>query len=307
MLRQIGLLGLIGLLVAAAPVRLKDAFDIKLKKSGKGDVTQHKIEETEDSQTVVEGPDGKILNEEKKSKTNIEEYKEIILAQEKGKRATKLRREYSKATLKTDDKEKMLPYSGKKLLIEKKGDKYHFIIEGGEEVQGEDAQFLDSAFNKPGSDDSDNEHLEKALLPKKPVALNDTWKIDPEEVMNAFSKDTKQKLPADLSKASGIGKLLRAYKKDGRQYGVFDIEVKLPLKGDIPLGPNGKAPIQEGSLLIHMKADACIDGMSSDAVAQMSMNINLVAEITGAGGQKVKLILHNAPKRKEIETDLSKK
>jgi hypothetical protein len=305
MLRTIGLLVLVGLLAAAAPVRVNDAFNIKLKKSSKGDITQRKNEESEASHAKVEGPDGKVINEEKKSKTTIEEYKETILAKEKGKRATKLRREYSKAILKANDKEKTLPYDGKTLLIEKKGDKYHFTIEGGEEVKGEDAQSLNQMFNNR-VDDSDNEQLEKAFLPKKPVAVNDMWKIDPEELVKALAKG-KQALPVDQSKVTGTGMLLRAYKKDGRQYGIFNIEVKLPLKGDFPLGPNAKAPIREGSILSRIKLDTCIDGTSNDTVSEMSMKTDFVAGIKAPGGQELKLTVHVTHKGKEIETDLSKK
>jgi hypothetical protein len=307
MLRKIGLLGIIALVAAAAPVRRDDAFTIKIKKNGKDAVTQQNKEENEESHVKLEGPDGKALSDEKKSKTTIEEYKETILEKEKGKRATKIRREYRKAVLKADGKEKTLPYDGKTLLIEKKGDKYHFTIEGGEELKGEAAESLEHSFNKPSGGESDNEELEKAILPKKPVAVNDTWKIDPEELVKALAKDTKQELPVDKSKVTGNGKLLRAYKKNGRQYGVFDIDVKLPLKGDFPLDKDAKAPIQEGSMTFHIKVDACIDGTSSDAVSEMSMKIDLVAGFKTPGGQELKLILHAVQKGKDTETDLGKK
>jgi hypothetical protein len=307
MLRKIGLLGILGLLVAAAPVRVDDAFTIKIKKSGKGAVTQQKKEETEDSHVKVEGPDGRALSDEKKSKTTIEEYKETILEKEKGKRASKIRREYIKATVKIDGKEKPLPYDGKTLLIEKKDGKYHFTIEGGKELEGKDVESLDRSFNKPGGD-SEGDELEKALLPKKPVAVNETWKIDSEELLKALAKDSQHPLPVDKSKVAGQGKLLRAYKKDGRQYGVFDIEVTLPLKGDFPLGKDEKAPIQKGSkMTLHAKVDACIDGSSSDAVSDMSMDIDLTAVIKAPGGQELKMVLKASQKGKESELDLSKK
>jgi hypothetical protein len=307
MLRKIGLLGILCLLMAAAPARLGDTYSIKIKRSGKESVTQHKREETEDSHIKLEGPDGDALNDKKESKTTIEEYKETILEKKKGKRATKIRRQYSKAVVKTNGKEQTLPHAGKTLLIEKKGDKYHFTIEGGEELKGKDAESLNRVFNKPNDDDSDNDELDKVFLPKKPVAVNDTWKIDPDELIKAMAKDPQQRLPVDKSKATGKGKLLRAYKKNGRQYGVFDIEVKLPLKGEFPLGKDTKAPIREGSATMHMKVDACIDGTSSDAVAEMSMTMDLVAGIKMPGSQDLKITLHIAEKGKDDETDLAKK
>ncbi|HTU90408.1 MAG TPA: hypothetical protein VMF69_10065 [Gemmataceae bacterium] len=308
MRRKIGLLGIVGLLIAAAPVCVDETFTITIKKSGEGAVTQHKKEGTANSHVTLEGPDGKALNEEKKAESTIEEYKETILAKEKGKRATKIRREYSKAVVTANGKEQTLAYNGKTLLIEKKGDKYHFTIEGSEELKGKDAESLNRAFNKPNGDDSDSEEMEKAFLPKKPLAVNDTWKMDSGDVVKALGREIEQNFPVDKSKATGQGKLLRAYKKDGRQFGVMDIEVNVPLKGDLPVGKDQKAPIREGSkMTLHVKVDGCIDGTSSDSVSDTSMNIDLAAAIKTPEGKELKLTIHIVGKEKERETDLAKK
>lgn len=310
MLRKIGLLGILGLLAAVVPLRGDDAFTIKIKKSGKGAVIQHKKKETETSHVQVEGPDGKTLTDKKTSKTIIEEYKETILEKVKGKRATKLRRQYTKAILKSGEDEKPLPFDGKTLRIEKKDGKYHFTIEGKEdkELQGKDAEALNRSFNKPGRDDSDDDAVEKAILPKKPVAVKETWKIDIENLSKAISKDINVPFPIDKSKASAQGKLLRAYKKDGRQYGIFDIAVMLPLKGDFPLGKGQKAPIQKGSkMTLGVKVDACIDGTLSDSISDVSMNIDIVALISTPDDQELKLKLKASQKGKETEKELSAK
>ena len=308
MLRKIGLFGILGLLMAAAPVRLGDAFTIKLKKSGKGSVTQHKKEETTNPRFKVVDSDGNVIKDEKKAQTSIEEYKETILAKEMGKRPTKLRRVYSKAIIKTDSKEKTLPYEGKTLLIEKKGDRYHFILEGGAELKGEDANLLDPAFNKPDGDDSDNAEQEKVFLPKKPVAVNETWKIDPAEVIKYLWKGKQHFFPLDKSKATAQGKLLRVYKNDGRQYGVFDIDFSVPIKGDFPLDKNEKAPVQEGSkMAFRIQVDCCIDGISGDGVLDSSVNIDCTMTFKTPDGQQCKVIVQAVEKSKERTTDLSKK
>lgn len=308
MVRKLGLLVLVGFLVAAAPVRVDDAYEIKIKKSGKGAITQQQKENHEESHVKIEGPDGKALTDKNDSKTTIEEYKETLLEKVKGKRATKIRREYTRAVIKSGEEEKPLAYDGKTLLIEKKDGKYHFTIEGGEELKGKDAETLSRSFNKPVGDDGEGSEVEKAILPKKPVAVNGTWKIDAEDLSKALTKDTNQPFPVDKSKASGQGKLLRAYKKNGRQYGVFDINVTLPLKGDFPLGKDQKAPIQPGSkMTLHAKVDGCIDGTSSDTVSETTMNIDLVALISTPGGQELKMILKVSQKGKDSEKDLATK
>jgi hypothetical protein len=306
MLRKMGLLILVGLLAAAAPVRVDDAYNIKLKKSGKGEVSHHKKNSTEIANFKVENGDGKVVNEKKEKKIVIEEYKETLVEKEKGKRATKIRREYSKATTKTGDKETTLPYDGKTLLIEKKGDKYHFTIEDGAELTGKDAADLDRSFNKESKDNE--EDLEKAFLPKKAVKVNETWKVDTDELIKALDKDTKSPFPVDKSKASGTGKLLRAYKKDGRQFGVFDIQIDMPLKGEFPLGKDQGAPVQEGSkMTMRFKGDACIDGSSSDSEGEMSMDIDLVATFKGPDGKDFKMTLQAKSKGKETEAEAAKK
>jgi hypothetical protein len=308
MLRKMSLLllaaGLLAVSLAAAPA--PDGYTIKLKKSGKDSVTTHKKQDIEKSDFKLEDPDGKILKQDKKSQVVTEEYKETIVEKEKGKRPTKLRREYTKAAVTINDKETTLPYDGKTVVIEKKDGKYHFTIEGGAELSGKDAEYLNRSFNKKDADDSDEDSLEKAFLPNKPIEVNGTWKVDTKEVLKSLQKTSP--LPVDKDKATGEGKLLRAYKKDRRQFGVFEIKVNLPLKGEFPLGNNLSAPIQDGSkMTFTVKGDACIDGTSSDSQGNMNMDINMVATFKGPDGKEYKMTLKAANKSEETEKDLSKK
>ena len=305
--RKLALLVLAGLLMAAAPLRIEDAYSITVKKAGQGDITKQDRQETETSNVKIEGPDGKVLQDQKQERIVTETYKETILAKEKGKKATKLRREYTKAVVKVGKNETTLPYQGKTVLIEKKDGKYHFQIEGGEELTGKDAELLNKSFNASGEEDV-NEQLEKVFLPQKPVKVDETWKIDPDALVKAFSKDSKQPFPVDKSKVAGTGKLLRAYKKDGKQYGVLNVKIDMPLKGDFPLGPGQAAPIKDGSkMTLRVEVDGCIDGTASDAVADMTMEADIVATIKGPDGKEYKMTLHNTQKGKTDEKDQSKK
>jgi hypothetical protein len=308
LLRTIGLFGLLSVAAAAAPVRVQDAYEIKLKKNSKGDVFTHSKQESEDAIFKLEGPDGSVLSEKKEAKAVVEEYKETILDKEKGKRAVKLRREYRKATVKTGDKETPLAYDGKTLTIEKKDGKYHFTLEDGKELLGKDAELLDRSFNKPGGDDSDDDDLEKAFLPKKPVKANETWKFDPAAIVKVLEKDSKTPLPVDKSKMTGQGKLARVYKKDGRQFGTFDIDIQLPLKGELAMGKGAAATVQDGSKMhFRAKFDGCIDGTSTDGTMDGSMELNLIATLTGPDGKELKMTVRSLEKGKQSETELSKK
>jgi hypothetical protein len=309
MLRKIGLLGFVAFIAAAAPVSVDDTYTIKLKKSEKGAVATQTKQDSEESRFKLEGPDGKVLQEKKESRTITEEFKETILEKPKGKKATKVRREYAKAVVKTGEGEKEMPYQGKTVLIEKKADgKYHFTIEGGEEIKGKDAESLNRAFNKEEGDDSDENALEKAIMPTKAVKVNGTWTIDANALVKALNKGAKQPLPVDKSKIEGKGKLLKAYKKDDRQFGVLDIEVRMPLKGDFPLGGGQGAPIQDGSkMVLRVKVDGCIDGTSSDSIMEGSMEMDIKATFKGPDGNEYKMTLLAKQSGKENEKDLAKK
>jgi hypothetical protein len=306
MRRKMGLLVLIALVAAAAPLR-DDGYTIKIKKSGQGSVTKQDKEETDNNYVKFEGPDGK-AKENKEERTVTQAYKETVLEKKEGKRATKLRREYTKAVVKVGDKEMTLPYQGKTVVIEKKDGKYHFTIEGGAELTGKDAELLNRAFNK-GGDDSDSDDLEKAFLPKKPVKEGDTWTIDGAAIVKAFEKDAAQPIPVDKDKAAGKGKLLRAYKEGGRQYGDFDIDLDIPLKGEFPLGPGQSAPIQAGSKMgmkVQIKK-ACIDGTVSDGNVAMSFDMDLTAAFKGPDGKQYKITINSKHKAKSKEEEVPKK
>jgi hypothetical protein len=306
MRRKMGLLVILSLVVAAAPLR-DDGYTIKIKKSGQGDVTKQDKEETDKSNFKFEGPDGKVMQEKKEEKTVTQAYKETIIAKEKGKKATKLRREYTKAVVKSGGDETTLPYQGKTVVIEKKDGKYHFTIEGDKELTGKDAELLNRSFNK-GGDDSDEDEMEKAFLPKKPVKEGDTWTIDGATIAKAFEKDAAQPIPVDKEKAVGNGKLLRAYKEADRQYGDLEIKVDVPLKGDFPLGKGQAAPIQAGSKMamkVQLKK-VCIDGTSSNGSAEVAFDMDLTATIKGPDGKEYKITINNQHKEKSKEEDLSK-
>jgi hypothetical protein len=305
MLRKISLL-IVGLIIAVAPLR-GDSYIITIKKSAQGDVTKQDREETDQASFKREEVGGKVLQDRKESRTVFQSYKETILAKEKGKKATKLRREYTKAVVKIGDKEITLPFEGKSVLIEKKDGKYRFMIENGKELAGKDAELLNREFNK--GDDGDDEDLEKAFLPSKPVKEGETWKIDAPVITKAFEKGATQPLPMDKDNTKGEGKLVRAYKDGDRQYADMDIDIIIPLKGDFPLDRGQTAPIGSGSQMV-MKVrykKLCIDGAAGDRVTDMSFDMNLDTTFKGPDGKEYKFSITSKHTMKNKREDLSKK
>jgi hypothetical protein len=307
MIRAVRYLLIVGLLAVPAALWADDeAYTIKVKKGAKGSVTQVDKEDTEEAKVKIEGPDGKVLKDDTTKTVTKQAYKETVLEKpDPDKKATRLEREYTTAVQTAGDKEQTAPYQGKKVVIEKKDGKYHFLVDD-KELTGKDVALLNKSFNGGGADDS--EQLEKLIFPQKPVKVGETWKIDAEALAKNFQKGAGQ-LPIDAAKVSATGKLLKAYKKDGKQFGVLDIHIELPLKGDLPLGPGGaKAALQAGSqMTLKIKADTCIDGTASDAVAEQSMEMKLDGVIKGPDGKDYKLIIRSTAKGKDTEKDVSKK
>lgn len=227
---------------------------IKIKQRGQGDIFH--VEETQTREEYFKAVDegGKVLLDKKLKVTETSIFRETVLEKKKeSKRVTRLQRQYEKAEgRKTDGDAERLPYHGKTVLIELKDGKYRFELEGGQELTGDGAFFLDKEFNKKQTDEFDGENW---LLPKKTVDVNESWQLD----MEMFTKtlDKSSQMPLDLAKAEGTGKLIRVYKEDNRLFGVFDYHIALPIKE----GKLGDGEVLGAcKITAHLIVDYCIDG-----------------------------------------------
>ncbi len=277
----------LGLLLAQAALRAQDnAYTIKVREPAKGEVVLVERTEEVNSQNKVVDGNGKALQDQINKGVISATYRETILEQEGKKRPTKLRRDYEKAQLKTDGKTVDQAFHGKSVLIEKqKTGKYAFTLDGGKALTGADAESLEKEFNGDGGDDKFD--LEKHLLPKNAVKLNDTWKIDMEAMAKDFASNTK--VEVDLAKAAGTGKLKKVYEKDGRQFGELHFVVELPLKS-LPGAPGMKLALQAGSkATIDVTLDVCIDGASVAGTLKGNMKMDILASLPLPDGTTAKL------------------
>jgi hypothetical protein len=288
---------LLALLALPALVRAQN-YEIKLHKDGKGDKALIIKEESNEMKFSVKGPDGKVLNEGTEKSGEVSRYTEEILEKEGDKKATKLRRVYEKAQVTEKGKTSTLPYEGKTVLIEKKGDKYVFSVDG-KELTGDDARMLAKEFK----DKKDDKDFEALMLPGKPVAVNDTWKID----AAVFAKDLAKEggFGIDLDKATAAGKLLRAYKKDGRQYGVIEVKMTFPMQS---LGEGAKKLIfQPGAVFqLTFLLDLCIDGSLSSGTARTDFTL-MGNGVLKAEGQEFQFAMEGRGGQKETHESLNKK
>jgi len=258
-------------LLAPGLLAAQEKFDVKLKKREKGDSVTVAYEEKTTNAFTVTGPDGKALEKKNQQAVESAKYREDILEKEAGKRATKLKRTYEKASVAIDGKAEEFEHVGKAVTIERKGAAYSFTLDDGKALMGKGAALLSKEFSKKGESDD----IDQKVLPKKPVAVGDTWDVNVKEFLTELGGEDTGKA-FDLDKAKGTGKLAKAYKKGGKQFGVLEVDVSTPL---LSL-PRTEFKCEPGSkFTLKLSLDVCIDGSAEAG--------NLKGELKFVGTSKV--------------------
>lgn len=263
----------IGLLATAASA--DDAFTLKLYQSKKGDTFAHEKTTTDKMTILIEA--GGQKKEQKVSGGSKDVYTEEVLEKKDGARkATKLTRAYTTAekTEKGETKERV--YAGKTVLIEKKGEKYELSIDG-KALTEDEAPDLFKKFNRK----KDDEPTDQDLLPTDPIKVGGTWKLDADKSEKYF-KALDIGMKADAKKSKIEGKLLKAYKKDGAQYGVLEVTITI-IVTEIELQGQGVATAPDSKMVAKVTVDTCIDGTVDFADAKTEMSADITADIPNVG------------------------
>jgi hypothetical protein len=243
-------LGVVAFAVAvlAATAAGQEAVTFKEHTAKVGERTRVTEDVTNTTTTTFAAGGKQVKKVEAKGRSTVY-VNEVLEMPASGRRPTKVRRTYEKAVDIADGKPTRRATEGKTVLIEKAGDKYTFAVGGGGEL-GKDAEELEKEFNKKDEKDS-----RKDLIPDRPLKPGETWTISKERIVKELEG---QPLQLDKENVSGGGKLVRAYQKDGRQFGVIEITLALPVTG---LGANNPVAVKTGSkLTITLTGDGCLDG-----------------------------------------------
>ncbi len=210
-------------------------------------------------------------------------YRETGLAKADGAvQFTSLKREYKKAERAVDGVKETLPYQGKTVILDKKEGKYSFRIVGGELLDGKDADELHDEFNKSNLKSLNRDFF----LPKNPVKVGDPWTLDVDPVARAIAKSCNFAL--DDAKSTGTSRLLRAYRKDGRQYGVIETVMDFPITHLVDPQNGIKTPCRDSNLRLKTVTNACTDGTREQSATQSTWTSDVRAEFDN-NGQKLTL------------------
>jgi len=252
-----------GHMFTSDPAVAQEKFTIKLKEPGQGDASRVEIVGAEEYKGVAKYEKQKEPATETRQRSTHTIYIEtILLPPDDQLKPTKLKRVYERAEEKrvvgTDKREESLAFQGKTIIIEKKGAKYEYRYEGGVLLEPDAISAILGAYYG-GMSPSQNK---KSLAPSMPVAVDETWKIDPNGLMPSLANMGKE-FKSELFKAEGTAKLVKVYCQGDRLYGIIDATVEVHAKSKRP-SPNGQVE-SERKFTISIRLDGCIDGAVADA------------------------------------------
>jgi hypothetical protein len=274
MFRQVFIIAIACMLCGTGLAPAQEKFTVKLKERGEGESAVVKKKDLTVTIVRVADANGNELFKSNETKEQNTEYTETILKREAGK-PTKWQRVYATDASTKDKDSKNGPLHGLTVIIEKKDGKFEFMNKAGDKLTDEAEKALAVHFSKKGEEEAE---IEKMVLPTDPVMVGDSWKIDVSKIAKLLSKEG---LELDAAKSTGKGTLVKAYKKDGRQFGVMKFNMTLPLisagKGKEMLKFNPGA-----NILLNIDFDACIDGASENGTMKTKMFMKGNANVPNA-------------------------
>jgi hypothetical protein len=199
----------------------------------------------------------------------------------------KLQRRYLRGERTTKGGPQPLSLVGQTLLIDKPDGYYRFRTADGKTLDRPSANTLAEAASANALYEEFHGELPRLprlgaawLLPKIAVKVGESWSIDPGDFVGSLFGTKMMKL--EPGQASGKGRLLRAYQTDGRQHGVLEFRIEVPIKS-FDLVPLRDAP-KANKLVFRMVVDACIDGSRHAYRLKGSLECEFLGDIEADSG-----------------------
>jgi hypothetical protein len=251
-------------LVLAAGVRAQ-GYTIKIKDYPKvGDSVVIRENDQSTTRVKVTAADKKVVEDKTTKETKVEVFTATVLAQPKGEqRPTKYKWAFTKATTTKNKKAQTHSYEGRTVVFERIDGKFEVSVEGEKALAAKDVADLTKRANKKDGDSIQD------LVPSKPVAVGESFKIDSKAIAKLPLDDL------DAAKSSGEGKLVKVYRKNGQQWGIVTLNLRLALKeaDGVKWRPTTYA----------VTLDAPIDGSAAIGTMKMSARFNYIRQVEQMG------------------------
>jgi hypothetical protein len=262
------LVGLLALVGAAqdGPVT------IKMRKGEVGDVTRKSHDNTFTMQMSVTTR-GQTQDRNETKSVKIRFTDEVLTKAAGAKKPTTTKRTLLSTEATEDGSPKQLDLTGKTLFITTAERKTTYKFDTGGELSESQLKFLNAGG---GADAKDKPDFDELMIPKQPVKVGESWKID----ATSLAKDFDDHFEFDGARSGATGKLTKVYEREGRKFGVLEIKIHLVAS---KFRERGQAvPLKDGSkVLIEANLDVCIDGTAEAGAVSTTMKANFEGETAG--------------------------
>jgi hypothetical protein len=260
--------------LALAGVLHADSYKLKVQSyPSKGQTVKHTDISKSVTNIKVTDNDDKELQTKKQQATTEKVYLETTITPSDKGRPSKFTRKYEKART-TGDEDKTESYEGETIVFEQNKDgKYEAKPAGKKKIPEDDLKKLAAEVNR----DTRTANPAAELLPDKEVKVGDSWDIAGKKI-KAFLGDNS----VNVEKSKGKGKLTKAYKKEGQQWGVLEFTMDI----------DSKIQNEPTRTELKMTLDVAIDGSSPGGKA--TATVKLAQDRSGEQcGVKFKVIIRS--------------
>jgi hypothetical protein len=277
----------IALVVAGCLVLSGQAQTYKIKSKDYGDVGKKVNVQRNDSskQMVKVSVMGMVVKDVVEEDVQEVSYTEIVV--EGGSPyPRKFERIYTTAKKTKGGKVDMASHHGATVVFELQNGAYKASVKGDKALPPGDLKKLQKEANHRILVPTEK------LLPQKAVAVEETWKVDPNLFAKLLADDDGTAVDASKSKCQA--KLIKAYQKNGHPFGVIEYNVDMAV---VSLGSNKLS----NPIMFRMKVTIDSDMDGSSTAGTMSMTGSMIGKSDiNQGGQVITIDLNTQMSGRQV-------
>jgi hypothetical protein len=225
-------------------------YAILFRELGTGEISNYTVRETGEVDVRLETVRGRTLFPQNVKFAEELSFWEQVLEKPPGEAPTRTLRGYGTARYSVDSDHAVLPMEGRRVTIERHGDRYTYAIDGvrpgpvARHREVLEAEFTDDFRVEP-------------YLPTRPVRLNEVYAFNGRPLAASISKYSG--IEFDLNRVEARGWLVAVYDHQGRRYGRVIADLRVPVTAVSVDG--SRLGVRYGdNIILQTTFDICIDG-----------------------------------------------